>query len=344
MSRVLKLGTRGSQLALTQSRQVAQALEAAHEGLKVELEIIRTTGDRVTDVPLSRIGDKGLFTKELEQALLARTVDFAVHSMKDMPTRLPQGLVIGCVPTRKAPLDCLLSLRPGGFDALPEGARVASGSLRRRAQLLYARPDLRLEEMRGNVPTRIRRMAERGVDGTILAVAGLARLGVGGLEGALNGGGVEFEVPPSWDEEAAGTRVFIVPLPSRICLPAVGQGALCLETREGDGAVLDLLDALNDPDSFAEIVCERALMRALEGGCQVPIAAWARVEGERIRIEAIVASLDGRRLIRAELEGQAAEGDAIGREAAASLLAQGADQILEEIRQAVPEMPIGRPD
>lgn len=327
----LILGTRGSHLALTQSQQFATALEAAHPDLTVELQVIRTTGDRITDVPLSRIGDKGLFTKELEQALQAGTVHFAVHSMKDMPTRLPDGLEIGCVPRRMPPLDCLLSLRPGGFEALPQGARVASGSLRRRAQLLHARPDLVLEEMRGNVATRIRKMAERGLDGTILALAGLSRLGVPGLEA----GPVEFVLPASWDEEAAGTRVFITPLSADVCLPAVGQGALCIETRVGDDEVKARLRALDDAASHAEIDCERALMRALEGGCQVPIAAWARCQGASLSLQAVVASLDGRRRVRTEGSGPLEEAERIGADAAEVLRAQGADAILEAIRSSV---------
>lgn len=326
---VLKLGTRGSHLALTQSRQVAEALEAVHAGLRVELVIIRTTGDRVTDVPLSRIGDKGLFTKELEDALLEGTIDFAVHSMKDMPTNLPAGLIVGCVPLRKPPLDCLLSLRAGGFEALPQGACVASGSLRRRAQLLHARPDLRLEEMRGNVTTRIRKMAERGLDGTILALAGLSRLGVPGLEAEEP---VEFVIPRSWDEAAAGTRVFITPLKAEICLPAVGQGALCLETRQDAKAVIELLRGLDDRASHVEVDCERAVMRSLEGGCQVPIAARARVEGDEVRVRAVVASLDGRRLVRAEGRGTLDDAERIGRETADRLRGQGAEEILDEIR------------
>lgn len=329
----IRLGTRGSKLALTQSQQVADALSAAHGGLRVDLEIIKTTGDRITDVPLSRIGDKGLFTKEIEVALLDGSVDFAVHSMKDMPTALPEGLVVGAVPRRKPPFDCLISLAPGGIAGLAEGARVATGSLRRRAQLRHARPDLVLEEMRGNVTTRIRKMVDSALDGIVLALAGLSRLGVDGLEA---GTPVTFTVPPDWDEALAGTRVHITPVPFDICLPAVGQGALCLETRAGDDEIVSLLSVVDDAGSHAEVCAERALMRALEGGCQVPIAARAVAEGGRLRLQAMVATLDGRRRIVAEREGSTAEAERIGIDAAAALRAQGADVILAEIRGAPP--------
>lgn len=327
----VRLGTRGSFLALTQSKQVAAALEAAHPGLRVELDIIKTTGDKITDVPLSRIGDKGLFTKEIEVALLDGTVDFAVHSMKDMPTALPEGLIIGAVPSRKPPFDCLIALKPGGMSALGEGARVATGSLRRRAQLRHARPDLALEEMRGNVTTRIRKMVENELDGIILALAGLSRLGVAGLDA---GEPVEFVVPTDWDDALAGTRVFITPVPYDMCLPAVGQGALCIEARAGDEEVLSLLSALDDASSHAEVVAERALMRALEGGCQVPIAARGVVDGGVLRLQAMVATLDGSRRIAASAEGPPEEADRLGRETANQLRAQGADAILAEIRGA----------
>lgn len=327
----VRLGTRGSFLALTQSKQVAAALEAAHPGLRVELDIIKTTGDKITDVPLSRIGDKGLFTKEIEMALLDGTVDIAVHSMKDMPTALPEGLIIGAVPARKPPFDCLIALKPGGMAALGEGARVATGSLRRRAQLRYARPDLALEEMRGNVTTRIRKMVENELDGIILALAGLSRLGVAGLE---TGEPVAFVVPTDWDDALAGTRVFITPVPYDVCLPAVGQGALCIEARAGDDEVLSLLAALDDANSHAEVVAERALMRTLEGGCQVPIAARAEVEEGVLRLKAMVATLDGSHRIVASAEGAPADADRLGRETATDLRAQGADAILAEIRGA----------
>lgn len=328
-SDVIRLGTRGSQLALTQSRQVAAAFEALHPGVRVELEIIRTKGDRITDVPLSRIGDKGLFTKELEVALLEGRIDFAVHSMKDMPTTLPEGLIIGAVPLRKPPFDGLITLTPGGFETLPTGARVATGSLRRRAQLRHARPDLVLEEMRGNVPTRIGKLVEHGLDGIILALAGLSRLGVPepGTDES-----VEFVVPDAWDEGLAGARVFISAVPAQVCIPAVGQGALCLEAREGDKRVLALLGALDDRPSHAEVRCERAIMRALEGGCQVPIAAWATHDAGRLKVRAMVASLDGGRRLEATAEGMPDEAEHLGRTVADALRRQGAGDILDEIR------------
>jgi len=327
----LRLGTRGSHLAITQSGMVAASLEEL--GATVELVRIKTTGDKITDVALSRIGDRGLFVKEIEQALLDGAVDLAVHSMKDMPTTLPPGLVIACVPRRLPPLDCMVSLKHERFDALPRGARIGSGSLRRRAQLWAARSDLVLEELRGNVGTRVRKIAEQGLDATILALAGLSRLGVPGLE---KGEPVRFRVPANWGEAVEGAQVWISPISPTVCLPAVGQGALCIETREDAAAVRGILERLDDAASHAAVDCERALMRLLEGGCQVPIGAWSRVEGGRLRVDAVLASPDGREVLRAEASGAVEDAEAIGERAGRALLDQGGGAIVAALR----EMPV----
>lgn len=329
----LRLGTRGSHLALTQSGMVARSLEQRHPGLSVELVTIKTTGDRVTDTALSRIGDRGLFVKEIEQALLDGSVDFAVHSMKDMPTGLPDGLCIACVPLRLPPYDCMVSLQHEAFEALPRGARLATGSLRRRAQFLSARPDLVIEEIRGNLPTRIRRVAERGLDGTVLALAGLSRLGVPGLVGSPGvPPPVRFRVPEDWGEGVAAQEVWISTIPPGICLPAIGQGALCLETREDASEVRALLQALDDADSHAAVTCERALMRALEGGCQVPIGGWARVVDGALTFEACLADPAGREVLRAEGGGPVTDAERIGLAVADGLLRQGGDAIVAALR------------
>lgn len=337
----LVCGTRGSRLALTQTSEVARSLERAHPGLAVTLQTIRTTGDHITDVALSKIGDRGLFVKEIEQALLDGSVDFAVHSMKDMPTQILEGLVIACVPPRQPPFDCLVSLHHSGFSALPEGARIASGSLRRRSQLRRARPDLVLEEIRGNLPTRIRRMQERGLDGTVLALAGLARMGIGGLleasEAMLRGdrelASVRFRLTPEWGDDVMGMEVWLSPLSPLTCLPAVGQGALCLETRADAGRARGLLDVLHDAESFVAVKAERALMRTLEGGCQVPVGAWMRREGDGWQMEGMVGSLSGDRCLRAAVSCPLdADPEELGQRLATSLLEQGGREILDEIR------------
>lgn len=330
----MKLGTRGSHLALTQSGMVARDVERLRPGLSVELVAIKTTGDNVTDVALSRIGDRGLFVKEIEHALLEGSVDFAVHSMKDMPTALPEGLCIACVPRRLPPFDCLVSVNAERFEKLPRGARLATGSLRRRAQIASARPDISLEEIRGNLPTRIRKISEQGFDGTILALAGLSRLGVPGLLDRR--APVRFRVPEDWGEQVGGQEVWISPIPPAVCLPAVGQGALCIEAREDNAEVLALLERLQDRDSRAAVDCERALMRALEGGCQVPVGGWARVENGRLRVDAILATVDGRDVLRAEAEGALTEAEALGRAVADDLLAQGGASIIGGLRESMP--------
>jgi hydroxymethylbilane synthase len=296
---MLVIASRGSQLALWQARWVEQRLGAM--GLESRIEIIKTTGDKITDLPLAKVGAKGLFTKEIEEALLEERADLAVHSLKDLPTELPEGLVLAGVPAREDPRDALLG-RP--LSELARGAKVGTSSLRREAQLRYLRPDLHVEPLRGNVDTRVRRLKEGAYDAILLAVAGLKRLG---LDGAI------AEV-----------------LSPEVMCPAIGQGVLALESRES-GPGHDACSRLDDPRTRAEITAERAVLAALGGGCQVPIGAHASVHSGRLRVAGIVAAPDGSQLVRAESEGPAADAAAIGRHLASQLLGRGARRILDTV-------------
>ena len=316
MSDVVRIGSRGSRLALIQSEWVRDELTRRHPGLRVEIEVIQTKGDKVLDAPLAKIGDKGLFTKELEAAMLDGRTDLAVHSAKDMPTVVPDGLAIVAFTAREDVRDVFVAggaSRPGEVGAIPEGATVGTSSLRRRSQLLALRPDLDLVDIRGNVQTRLRKLDERGMAGTILAAAGLARL----QEPELAAFAFSFEQ----------------------MLPAVGQGALAIEARAGDERLRALVTPLiHEPTSLA-LRAERSLMHRLEGGCQVPIAAYAEVSRvpddvalEQLRLRAFVGSLDGRDTVRGELTGPAGAPEGIGLELAEELLGKGADRILAQVR------------
>jgi hydroxymethylbilane synthase len=298
----LRIGTRGSALALWQANHVADRLRPLAAPRPVELLVIRTQGDTVTDRPLSAIGGEGVFTKEIQQALLDRTADVAVHSLKDLPTVPTPGLTLAAVPPRGPTGDVMVSHRVGRFDDLPHGATVATGSQRRRAQLLHRRPDLNLVDIRGNVDTRLTKLAERGLDALILAQAGLERL--------RREAAVTEVLDPSW------------------MLPAVGQGALGLECRADDAATLTLLSALNDAGAAAAVRAERALLLALGGGCQVPLGALGRVEDGQLHLRAAVLSPDGQRRVADEHGGPADAPEAVGRELAARLLAAGAGELL----------------
>jgi hydroxymethylbilane synthase len=307
---LLRIGTRGSELALVQSRWVAERLRQAHPGLAVELVRIRTRGDRIQGVALSRVGGKGLFVKEIETALLEGHVDLAVHSMKDLPTELPDGLCVAAVPERADPRDAIVAprgMKPVG-DPLPvrRGGVVGTGSLRRQAQLLDLRPDLTAKGVRGNVDTRLRKLDRGDFDALILAVSGLRRLG---RDGRI-------------------TRI----LDSPAWLPAAGQGALALETRVDDNATRDLTHLVNDPQARRCTLAERAMLAALGGGCQVPIGAHAELDSSRLALVGLIADAPGRRLLRASAAGPADRAESIGKEVAAALLAQGGDEILEELR------------
>jgi hydroxymethylbilane synthase len=293
------IASRGSQLALWQARWVERQLAAA--GLESRIEIIKTTGDKITDVPLAKVGTKGLFTKEIEEALLAERADLAVHSLKDLPTELPAGLMLAGVPAREDPRDAIVGRR---LAELAHGAKVGTSSLRRAAQLRKLRPDLAIESVRGNLDTRLRKLDEGRYDAIVLAAAGLKRLG--------------------W-----GDRIAELLAPEVMC-PAVGQGALALESRES-GAGKDACAALDHPATRAAVTAERAVLAALGGGCQVPIGAYATVAEGRLRLLAIVASPDGTELVRAESEGSVSEAAALGRAMGAELLERGARRILDAV-------------
>ncbi|MBW3630898.1 MAG: hydroxymethylbilane synthase [Gemmatimonadetes bacterium] len=307
----IRIATRGSALALWQAHYVEAALHEAHQDVQTEIEVIRTTGDRITDVPLSRIGDRGLFTKELDHALLDGTADLAVHSLKDVPTRLPDGLVIGAVSEREDPRDALILPlgASGDLATLRAGARVGTSSLRRRAQLFAARPDVEVVDLRGNLNTRMGKLDSGDYDAIILAVAGVKRLGW--LDRIST-----FLEPPQW-------------------LPAVGQGALAIVTRVGDAPLLERLRALHHPDTGHAVAAERAFLNSLEGGCQIPIGALAAAADGEISLAGLVADLDGRTILRDSRSGRASDARQIGEELADALRARGAEDILERIRGAL---------
>ncbi len=351
----LRIGSRGSQLALWQANHISALLRA--RGHEIEIEIIHTTGDKITDVALAMVGTKGMFTKEIEEALAAGRVDLAVHSLKDLPTELPAGFEIAAITERQDPRDAFCSLHFTSFQGLPHGARVGTSSLRRQAQLKAVRPDLDIHPLRGNVDTRLRKLEQGEYDAIILASAGLKRLGK--------------------------TQLVKQIIPAEIMCPAAGQGALGIEIREGDAKTRNLLSFLNDPAARAATTCERALLNSLGGGCQVPIGAFAEIravehrkartdgeqqmnragEGNRegheftraaknarkdwalapgvvIHLESIVADPDGSKLLRDSRDGD--DPEKLGKEAGAALLKRGGDQILEAVygrRLAVPPQP-----
>lgn len=306
MSRsTLILGTRGSKLAVHQSQWVQVRLQELAPGLTISLQRIQTSGDKILDVPLAKIGGKGLFVKEIEDALLSREIDLAVHSMKDVPTALPEGLDILCVPPREDPRDALITRDGCRLDQLKPGARIGTSSLRRQAQLLHYRPDFTIEMLRGNLDTRLRKLHEGQFDAIVLAAAGLRRL--------------------AWDAEITEY------LPVHLSLPAIAQGALGIEARSDDTFVRELLSRFEHWPTRITITAERALLHRLEGGCQVPIAAHAALEGDRLTVDGLVASVDGRRVIRHQIQGPASEAQALGTKLAERLLADGGDVILKEI-------------
>ena len=305
MKAVLKIGTRQSLLALWQSNHIAACLRKQYPECEVVLKKIVTKGDRILDVPLAQIGGKGLFTKEIEEDLLSGEVDLAVHSLKDMPTVLPEGLCLTAITERANVGDAFVSNDYACFEELPLGAVVGTSSLRRKAQLLAARPDLTIRDLRGNVDTRLRKLDEGLYDAVILAAAGLERLG-------------------------HGDRIKAI-IPSDVCLPAVGQGALAIECRTDDAEVRQMLDFLNDQPTVYATAAERAFLGLLEGGCQVPIGVHADVNGEQIKIEAIIAALDGSNVLRDTIEGAAVDAVALGQKLGKKMLANGGQKILAAI-------------
>jgi hydroxymethylbilane synthase len=303
----LTIGTRGSKLALWQSEYIKAKVEEI-TGLPVCLQIIKTTGDKILDVPLAKVGGKGLFTKEIEVELIAATVDLAVHSMKDVPTELPDGLMIGAMPKRVDPRDVIVSGAGYDLETLPESAKLGTSSLRRRAQVLALRDDLEIVDVRGNLDTRMRKAEEGEVDAVILAAAGITRMG--------------------WAD-----RITHYIDPADMC-PAVGQGAIGIEVRSNDDFMLQVCERIADLETMACVTAERVVMRQLEGGCQVPIGAYCRFEDGALVMDAVVGSIDGRRIIRYHLEGTPAEPEMLGSAMVERLLELGAGEVLAEIRGA----------
>lgn len=304
-TRELRIGTRGSQLALYQANWVKEKLIQADPRLPVVLTRIKTTGDKIQDAPLAKIGGKGLFVKEIEEALIERKIDLAVHSIKDVPTELPEGLHLSAITKREDPRDAFISRDGTRLKDLPQGDKIGTSSLRRQAQLLYLRGDFEMIPLRGNLDTRLKKLGTINLDGIVLALAGVKRLGL----------------------EERITEI----IPMAISLPAIGQGALGIETRRGDKEVEDKIQFLNDPDSWNAVSAERGFLKKLEGGCQVPIAAFAYIEGMTLFIEGLVGTVDGKRLIRDKLEGPLDKAESIGIQLAETLLEAGAKEILDEI-------------
>ncbi len=300
----LVIAARSSPLSRWQAETTARMLRETYPGLKVRIDYFTTTGDRILDSPLSRIGDKGLFTKELEHALLEKRAHIAVHSLKDVQTVLPDGLVLACVTKREHVEDALVAPQGTTLESLPPGATVATGSLRRRAQLLALRPDLNVVDVRGNVGTRLAKYEAEGWGGMILARAGLVRLGMEDRIAQI--------IPPD------------------VMISAVGQGALGIEARSDDTETLEIVSALQDADTRRATNSERSFLRSLEGGCQAPIGAWGRIADGRLHLDGVVAGLDGERVVRGHVESD--PDDDAGVVLAQQLLAEGADEILASIR------------
>jgi hydroxymethylbilane synthase len=305
MRTLLRIGTRASLLAVTQSTWVKSQIEQAHPGARVELVKISTKGDRILDVPLAKVGGKGLFVKEIEDALFAGEVDLAVHSMKDVPTELPEGLHIGIIPLREIPQDAFLSVRHESIAELPRGATVGTSSLRRRSQLAALRPDLTLVDLRGNIDTRLRKLDEGVYDAIILAGAGLRRLGL------------EHRITTLLD-------------PTQM-LPAISQGALGIELRRDDAELESALQFLHHRPTATAVAAERAFLLRLEGGCQVPIGAYASLQDGVVSLTGLIASVDGRQIIKETIAGPADQAHALGLSLAETLLARGGKAILDAV-------------
>jgi hydroxymethylbilane synthase len=306
--RILRVGSRGSELALTQTRRVIAGLQKKEPALRVEIEIIRTKGDIIKDVPLTRVGDRGLFIKEIETALLEKRIDFAVHSMKDVPSQIPDGLILAVTTERLDPSDVLITRKVRCLGDLPQNATLATGSLRRRSQALAHRPDLQIVELRGNVTTRIAKFEKSSWDAVILAGAGLERLSIS---------------PP-----------VAAKIPTEQMLPAVGQGALALETRSDDQDVIGRLLGLEHPPTAVAVRAERAFLRRLEGGCQVPIAALGTIrDNNHLALEGYIGTIDGTRFIRKRSEAPTSDAERLGTTLAEEILGEGGAEILEETRR-----------
>ncbi|MBC2714711.1 MAG: hydroxymethylbilane synthase [Desulfobacteraceae bacterium] len=301
----ITIGTRGSALALWQAEWIKSAIIRNHPSLSVNLEIIKTKGDKILDVPLAKVGGKGLFVKEIEEALLNGRIDLAVHSMKDMPAEIPDGLCIGAVPERETPNDVLISKHNLPLSELPDGARIGTSSLRRSSQLLNLRPDITIEPLRGNLGTRIKKLETGGLDAIVLAAAGVKRLNL---------------------EEKISEYIDLETL-----LPAVGQGALCIETRENDPDIHEIVSKLNHRITHQVITGERAFLNRLEGGCQVPMAAFGSIKGSELTITGMVAEIDGSKVIKQVITGPITDAEKIGTELAERLIDMGAGEILDKL-------------
>ncbi|MGI8494127.1 MAG: hydroxymethylbilane synthase [Pyrinomonadaceae bacterium] len=306
MKNKLVLGSRGSKLALWQTHYIADLLKGKFPSLETEIKIIETTGDANLETALSKIGDKGLFTKEIEDRLLSGEIDLAIHSLKDLPTHLPAKLKIGAVSQREVPNDAFISNNYSSIDELPQGAKVATGSLRRKSQLLSYRPDLQIFEIRGNVPTRIRKFEESDLDAMVLAFAGLRRLELDSY--------VKQIIPPE------------------IMLPAIGQGAVAVEIREEDFETGKLLTAVNHTETEKCILAERSFLRRLEGGCQVPIGGFAAMKDGEVFLRGYVGNLNGSSALRDSITGKSSDPELLGLELAQRMIANGANILLAETR------------
>lgn len=309
MTKEIVIGTRDSALALWQTHYVQEELAKLNPDYSFKIVHIKTQGDKILDVPLAKIGDKGLFTKELEVAMVDREIDLAVHSMKDLPTKLPEGLKIGAILERVEPCDVLISDKGYTLATLPQGAKVGTSSLRRRSQLMRNRPDLDIHDLRGNLNTRIAKLERENFDAIVLAYAGVKRLG--------------------WEDRITERISYDV------SLPAVGQGSIGIEIRENDPEVEAVIAKLHHLPSAYAILAERSLLRTLEGGCQIPIGALGDVDGDKITLHGLVGSLDGKTVLRSQISGTVSEAEALGKTLAARLVEMGADKILAEVRGAV---------
>jgi len=305
MTDTIRIATRKSPLAMWQAEHVTAALKAAHPGLEVEILGMSTQGDKILDTPLAKIGGKGLFVKELEARMLEGEADIAVHSMKDVPVELPEGLHLAVIMQREDPRDAFVSNKYASIEELPEGAKVGTSSLRRQCQLSDNRPDLQIASLRGNVNTRLRKLDEGEYDAIILAAAGLIRLGFGDR--------IRNAIEP---EES---------------LPAIGQGAVGIECRSDDARVNALLSPLHDADTACRVLAERAMNERLEGGCQVPIGGHAVLKGDQIWMRGLVGTVDGSEIIRAEIEGHREDAEKLGATLGDELLEHGAAEILKEL-------------
>lgn len=312
MINTIKIGTRGSKLALWQANWVKSEIEINDPAMDVELVIIKTKGDKILDVPLAKVGGKGLFVKEIEEALLDGRIDLAIHSMKDMPAEIPPGLCIGAVPVRENPSDVLISNKGLKLEELKHGARVGTSSLRRSSQLRKARPDLEIFPLRGNIDTRLNKVAAGEFDAIILAAAGVKRLGF------------ENRITQYLDQETL--------------LPAVGQGALCIEIRENDDRVASITGRLNDENTNCVVTGERAFLHRLEGSCQVPVAAHGLVDETTFTLCGLVATLEGKTVIKEIISGPKEESAELGITLAESLLSKGAKQILDNLKENADEI------